>query len=287
MPNNLDNFAVMIESHGRPNMPSYKSLRKQGYTGRIIVLIDNEDKTAPEYKKLYGDEVVVFDKIEMSKVVDTCDNFDDRRAVVYARNYSYILAKELGLKYFLQIDDDYNKWDYRRDEEGFYGYKMVWNLDKVFDSYINFSKNVPANMCAMAQGGDYIGGKDNGSYSVLKLHRKVMNTFFCTTSQELAWKGRMNDDVNTYLYYGIKGVLFLTTPNTSITQIETQNAAGGMTDIYLSMGTYVKSFYSVIIAPAFVKVAFMGQKHRRLHHRVSWNNAVPVILSERHKKYEN
>jgi hypothetical protein len=36
--------------------------------------------------------------------------------------------------------------------------------------------------------------------------------------------------------------------------------------------------------PSFVKVSMMGEKHRRIHHRVSWKNAVPVIIDEKHKK---
>lgn len=53
---------------------------------------------------------------------------------------------------------------------------------------------------------------------------------------------------------------------------------------YLDKGTYIKSFYSVMFSPQCVKVADMGQKHRRFHHRISWNNCVPLILSEEFKK---
>ena len=35
---------------------------------------------------------------------------------------------------------------------------------------------------------------------------------------------------------------------TSLLQKETQSNSGGLTDIYLELGTYVKSFYSVIAA---------------------------------------
>ena len=66
----------------------------------------------------------------------------------------------------------------------------------------------------------------------------------------------------------------------SIVQKETQSNAGGLTDIYLELGTYVKSFYSVIAAPSCVKVALMGDKQMRLHHAVTWKNAVPKIIRE-------
>ena len=54
---------------------------------------------------------------------------------------------------------------------------------------------------------------------------------------------------------------------------------GGWTEFYLEMGTYVKSFYSVMYNPSCVKVAEMGDKHKRIHHKVIWNNAVPKIIS--------
>jgi len=36
--------------------------------------------------------------------------------------------------------------------------------------------------------------------------------------------------------------------------------------------------------PSSVKVSIMGDKHMRLHHRVSWKHTTPVILDEKYKK---
>lgn len=61
--------------------------------------------------------------------------------------------------------------------------------------------------------------------------------------------------------------------------------AGGMTDLYLDSGTYVKSFYSVMYCPSAVKVAVMGgDAEKRLHHNISWNNCAPKILRENYRK---
>ena len=39
------NYAVFILSHGRPdNVITYQTLRKCGYTGRIFIIVDDEDK---------------------------------------------------------------------------------------------------------------------------------------------------------------------------------------------------------------------------------------------------
>jgi hypothetical protein len=46
----MSDFVVFILTNGRPdNVHTARSLRNHGYTGKIIVVIDDEDKTAEEY----------------------------------------------------------------------------------------------------------------------------------------------------------------------------------------------------------------------------------------------
>ena len=90
--------------------------------------------------------------------------------------------------------------------------------------------------------------------------------------------------MNTYTNAGRVGDLLLTIINTAIIQRQTQQNDGGMTDIYLDSGTYIKSFYTILFSPSCTKIRTMGFKHRRLHHSISWKNAVPVILDEKYKK---
>lgn len=54
--------------------------------------------------------------------------------------------------------------------------------------------------------------------------------------------------------------------------------------MYKSTGTYVKSFYSVMLAPSCVKVAMMGQSHQRIHHSINWEHCCPKIISDRFRK---
>ena len=58
-------FAVFILSHGRAdNLKTLGTLRRQGYTGKIYVILDNEDDQIDEYKKIKDIEVIVFDKLQ-------------------------------------------------------------------------------------------------------------------------------------------------------------------------------------------------------------------------------
>jgi hypothetical protein len=281
------NSAVFILSHGRPdNVITYNTLRHQGYTGKIFIIVDDEDKTLNEYKKKYKDEVVVFSKSDYEGKFDLMDNFKNNKVIVYARNACYDIARKLGLDYFFEYEDDYTQFQYRFIENDSLRGKQVKNLDEVLDTIINCLDETGATTIAFAQGGDFIGGA--GSFKNNTFKRKAMNSFVFKVSKNPAddtiFIGRMNDDVNTYLTQGKIGKLFFQVSKISLVQLATQSNTGGNTEAYKSFGTYVKSFYSVIAAPNCCKIDLMGRTDKRIHHRINWKNAVPKILDERLRK---
>lgn len=278
-------FCVFILTHGRPRKQyTYNSLKKQGYTGKIYLIIDNEDKTAEKYYELYKNEIIMFDKKKMAEKFDEADNFNDRRSIVYARNACFEIAKKLKIKYFIQLDDDYTVFNYKATGKYYYTEKPIKNLDRIFEIMLEYYKKIPALSIALAQNGDYIGGKYSEKSNSVTATRKCMNTFICTTDREYKFIGRINEDVNVYTCYGSRGEIFLTLRNIAIIQKQTQHNDGGMTEIYIDNGTYIKSFYTVMYCPSFVKINLMGTENKRLHHMVKWNNAVPKIISEKHRK---
>lgn len=287
----MDKFVAFILTHGRPkNVYTYFTLRKQGYTGRIIFVIDDEDKCADEYISTYGkDNVVMFSKTEIAATFDEIIP-GDRRTIVYARNACFDIAEKLGYRYFIELDDDYTAFRWRFDGEFNYlsSTPKINNLDAVFKALLEFYKSIPAKSIAMAQGGDFIGGRTSQCGKEIQAKRKAMNSFICDTQRRFSFVGRINEDVNTYVWRGSRGEIFMQTSQVDLQQKQTQSNAGGMTDVYLDSGTYLKSFFSVIVAPSCVKVGLMGNKKRaegkRLHHVVKWNNAVPKIIRDIHKK---
>lgn len=87
----MDDFCVFILSHGRPrNIKTLRTLKKCGYTGEWYVVIDDEDDTEAEYRELYGDKVLQFNKKEISETFDTGDLSEDRRTIVYADRKSVV-----------------------------------------------------------------------------------------------------------------------------------------------------------------------------------------------------
>ena len=111
-----------------------------------------------------------------------------------------------------------------------------------------------------------------------------MNFFICSTNRPFKFVGRINEDVNTYVRQGAQGDIFQTICDLRLEQLDTQSNTGGLTEFYLSKGTYVKSFYTVLFSPSCININLMGNKNKRLHHRVKWNNAVPKIIEEKYKK---
>lgn len=291
MTKTTNNFAVFILTHGRANnVITYATLRKQGYTGQIYLMVDDEDKQIPEYKKLYGNQVIVFNKQKAIDYTDSGDNFKKRNSVVYARNWNFVVAKEMGIDYFLQLDDDYDAFFITFDNDARYltAHQKIKNLDKVCQKVTQFLQSSNASAVCMTQGGDFMGGP-NCTMAKLeeqgKFARKAMNSFFMSTAKPFKFMGRINEDVNAYVGLGNVGQLFITIPRLRLRQMPTQTNAGGLTDIYLDLGTYVKSFYSVMYAPSCIKIKEMGVSSKRLHHMVKWKNAVPEIISHKVKKH--
>lgn len=276
-------FAAFILTHGRPdNVKTVKSLRDGGYTGLIYIVVDDLDKTKDQYIKNFGDQVVVFDKKAIAETFDQADNFDDMRAIIYARNACFEIAKDLGVQYFIQLDDDYQSFDYRFSNslDFLKPEKKIKSLDRVFDLMVQFLKASGADSVAMAQNGDFIGGSKGSFAQLVTAKRKAMNSFICCSEKPFKFIGRVNEDVNTYTHGQSKGLLFFTLNQVSLQQMTTQKNKGGMTDLYLDSGTYVKSFYSVMFQPSSVKIKLMGAKNKRLHHSVNWNCTAPKILRE-------
>lgn len=276
-----DDFCAFILSHGRPdNVKTYKTLRKSGYTGKIYIVIDDEDKTADQYKEKYGSEVLQFSKSEVAKWTDEGDNFQDRRVILYARNACFELARQVGCKYFIELDDDYHSFAYRFSREQ---QAIVNSLDGCIEQLLDYYKSIPALTIAMSQGGDHMGNSEVTSHP-LKARRKCMNSFICSTDRQFKFFGRINEDVNTYTTLGRIGELFFTIMPIQLNQETTQSNKGGMTDIYLDSGTYIKSFYTVMYCPSAVKVGLLKDPQDdtagRLHHKINWHKVAPKILSE-------
>ncbi len=224
--------------------------------------------------------------VKLTQDMASVDNFGVKTVALYARDYTFQAAKDLGYKYFMILEDDYGgfQWRFGKYSEPINGIEMH-KLDEVLLLMLNYYKSIDALSIAFAQGGDFIGGKEGGIMGGKSPRlRKCMNSFLCSTDRPFKFRGTFNDDVNTYVTLGTVGKLFLTIPIIALKQEPTQVTSGGMSDIYLAYGTYTKSFYTVMLQPSSVVVAMMITKHQRLHHMIKWECTVPKIIHEKWRK---
>lgn len=276
-----DTFCVFILTHGRPdNVLTIQTLKRCGYTGKLYLIVDNEDQTVDRYIKKFGaDKVIMFDKKAEADLCDEGNNFDERRTITMARNACFRIAEDLGITHFVELDDDYIAFQFRYNKHLSRKWKIK-KIDKVFLSFLEFYQSTPIKSVALCQGGDHIGGFSG----ITELKRKCMNSFFCSIERPFRFVGAMNEDVNTYTTFGSRGDLFFTFTSAQLVQLQTQTQTGGITEMYQRFGTYCKAFTTVMMMPSSVKVSIMQTKHRRIHHSINWKNTVPCILHEQHKK---
>lgn len=278
-------FAVFILSHGRADtISTYKALRDGGYTGRTYVVIDNEDDQEELYRQKFGDDIIQFDKRDYLEKTDLGDLDTDRRIGVFARNFIQDEAKRLGYKFHLQLDDDVHGFTYRFAQDKVLRALHCSHLDEVFSGMVEYMKETPITSLSFALSAYNMGGVDGSIKEGMT--RKTMTTFLMRADDLQYFHMRMNDDITTSLINGMRGKLYYSYLPIEVEVDKTQVKAGGMTDIYQKNGTYRKSFYSVMCCPSCVKVSAMGITDYRIHHTISWNNAVPKLLSERWCKHE-
>ena len=279
-----EKFGVFILSHGRADrVYTHATLRKQGYTGDIKILCDNEDDTIGDYRAVYGDDVLVFDKEEWRLKTDVMDTFQRRDVVVFARNAVFDVAKNAGYKYICVLDDDYKSFEYRYIEDDKLKVWKTKRLDDVFKAAVQFLKTSSAKCYAFDQAGDMIGGANSKRFHD-RVMRKIMNTYFFDVDNPVEFSGTLDEDMVASLRCGLSGELLLTSVDMTIVQMKTQANKGGLTDAYLDFGTYTKSFYAVMMNPSICKIAMMGDKHMRIHHRVAVAGMAPMIISGRYRK---
>jgi hypothetical protein len=280
-----NNFCVFIISNGRPNnIKTLGALTRAGFSLPLYIIIDNEDKTGSQYREIYKDSVIVFNKREYAEAVDNFDNTENYRSTTHARNACFDIAENLGYKYFLVLDDDYGGFKFRIN--GSLSHpdscpNIKSGIDEVFMLTLEYYKSCPFLSICFSQGGDWFSGHNNFNK---KPKRKAMNSFFCSTERRFKFISRLNEDVNTYMALGATGNVFMTIPFIQLDQAQTQSSKGGMTEAYQANGTYVKSFYTVMCRPDCAKVSYMGETNKRFHHLISWGKAVPCIIHEKYRK---
>lgn len=283
-----NDFAILLLTHGRAeHIVTIKALERAGYTGKLYIVIDDEDEQEPIYRQKYGDKVIRFCKKEIDAWTDRGDNrAEDKRAILWARNASFEIAKKLGLTYFMMLEDD-QPWIATKstnERREFLHQVHIRHFEDFLNLGIRFLDATGAKTICFGQGGDLIGGLKGGVERAFVKY-KAMNSFICRADNPIRFAGRFNEDVTWYCRGWLTGHEMYSIMPIIFGQIATQTNKGGMSEAYKGIGTYVKSLMSALYAPACVKVSILKGNHwDRVHHKVNWNHTKPCILRENWKK---
>lgn len=193
-------FACIVISHGRPECSTVKVLRECGYTGKIYIVVDDEDKTLPDYIERYGADVHVFHKEEN---FDTGDLGGSMACGVFARNQCLKVAEKNNLTYYLELDDDLESLTYRYNDDGHLRGIKAKGIDRLFEGMCIYFDEAPVQCLGFGNAVDYIGGVP--TFESGKANRTVMNSFFLRTSNKIYWRSRNSDDIITVVDEGQKG----------------------------------------------------------------------------------
>lgn len=272
------NKAIFILTYGRPKkQATFNTLRRCKCQYPIYFICSDDDKSLDELKSKFGEKrVLVFNKKEVAKDLDLMTNNPLWNVILYARNYCFKVASDLGIDGFIQLDDDYTGFYYADFKNK--KWRELKNIDAIFDLMFEFYReNKRLLGFSLSQGGDFIGGLTKDK---LRVKRKAMNSFFCLTERKFKFRGVLNEDVNFYVGEGARDGICFQTHYLKLIQGTTQKNKGGMTGAYIDGGTYAKSFYSVMISPSAVSISEMGMVFKRLHHKINYNLLCPKIIRE-------
>lgn len=284
---------------------TFRLINSFRHSGKIFIVCSDDDSTIDEYIEIFGNQnVLIFNKERIQNIYDIdvmdCFNYEKKIGILWARNAVYEFARNLGYEHFIVLDDDYDSLHlkmikYKGNKTILKEIRNIFNImdfDTVASLMFDLLDSQPfISVVAFAQNGDFIGGSENRF--VLEGYKfKAMNWFFHSTKKITRYIGRINEDVNRYLYNNNTGRLSLSISDISLHQFMTQNADNGMTDIYKKMGTYIKSFYSVMMNPSCCSIALIGNTYNkfnvfetmRIHHQIKFKYNVPKILNEKYSK---
>lgn len=276
----MNNFAIIIKSHQRANTQlTYETLKRTGYTGRIYIVIDDEDEQLELYKQKYGDIIKVFNKDEMLKITDTVDNFKNKNNALLPAAYCKILADELKLDYYIIIDDDIEDIRERFEENRQLKGRDIKNLDKIIELFIEYMENANISCLSFGNQGGYIGGL-NGKFKN-GMGRNNNQNFLLKTKDNIKFLGTRNEDFNMVATYSKIGKLIFEIYKIGISSPERGSNEGGLQQDYEQAGFYTANFYSIIVAPYCCKI---GMRNNKITLKRNWERFAPKVLSEVYKK---
>lgn len=269
-----EDFAVFIISHERADrVETYDMLRDAGYTGKIYVVVDDEDAEFNQYKRRFGDYLLKYSKMVYRDITEVCTKVNG--CATYARNAVEDIAKLLNLKAFMVADDDLLRLRYRYDDNGVLrSLAIKSNLDAIIDAYLEFILDNGVACVSFGTANIYMKGIKPEAVSN---NRIPFNCFIRNAEFRWTWKADIYEDAVTSILESWNGDFAMQLPFVQCDMCPMDvGAKGGMTDVYTSISNYEKNFPVLIYAPSCVK---LGIGKRSFIYSTITKNAFPKLVS--------
>lgn len=276
-----NDLAVFILTHGRANeQKTLETLSKSGYSGKVYLVIDDEDAQKELYEQLYGEQILIFSKREIEPRCDTFTNQEEWRTVMYARNKTYELARDLGLRYVLVCDDDITRFTFRYEDGGSLRGASITDFDSLLDKMADCMEAGHISIFGFSQSGAFFGGLGSDKWKK-GCQRTCSQAMMIDAEDQLPWRCIFGEDLHVSLDAGNMGKTVLSTMMVSIESPERTTNKGGLHDLYASSNMYTTFFYSVIAFPSIVKL-YWSKGEVKL--RIRQDGVAPMILSSKYKR---
>ena len=280
-----DDFAVFITSHNSPDCcPSLVSLRDAGYTGLAYIVVDDKDPALSAYYDFYSkDKLCVFSKedyvqtldIGMSKITPQL------AAVLYARAYVENIAKMMGLRYFMVLDDDIIGFRFRMPVDNKLISIPAHNMDQILEAYLAYIESTDIVCLSFANDGSFIGGVS--SYEKILERRSCHTIFIRDVSKPFEWSFAVNEDYISSLRMANIGKLLYTMPFVQrvITGMNNrEDAKSGMANMYKTTTEFQRAFYATVARPDVCKPSVYNGRYVI---SVNKGSAYPKLISDKYR----
>ena len=271
---------IFIPTYHRPNnIKTARYFIKRGYDAqKIHIFIDDATDDILEYKevvRLMGCNLHIFNMEEARDRFDYVHRASkSRRSAGQARNMFYDFAEELGIDFYLVIDDDTNQYEIKPFAIYTRG-AVLEDFTNVFEGVKEFMIRQKIGLFGLSQTGDMFTVPDNRI-----LRNKVMNTTFYNTA--FIYRGERGvQDNDTSQFVGIMNEGYFTGSmgtGLALNPMGSATAEGGLTDLYNECKLLNKSLIIPIQFPSLCHAEKQKKNGGRLHHKIAHKNLSPKII---------
>ena len=278
---------IFILSHNSPDKcRTLDTLVRLKYSGRIYIIIDDEDKFVDKYKEKYGKKLIVFNK---KYFLLTANSGVERQktpgCTLTARNAVEEAAKLLKLNHFIVLDDDIIdfKWVQPQHDTKTLKTYDVKNFDEILTDTIDYM--VSANIACLSffTQNLFIGGYEGITSENALKKRTVSNCLIRNMKFSNKQFMCMYEDWCYSLFSNKIGELVFSVPFLKIivepqhTQKGNKQSSDGNAELY-NIDDYRRNFLPVLAFPNCVTIKTYNNK---LTPAMKYENVYPKIVSSK------